>query len=1482
MKKIVLLLLCIVYLQLLCADTYTRFSHYSVRDGLSEINVLCMLQDRKGQMWFGTFDGLNKFNGYTFKTYKYNPDRKFGLENYRVDRICEDKQGYLWLLTYDGRVNRFDQATEKFLQVPQCTPDFKSYKLNIFRIMCFADGSTWLTGGDDGCFRIENISGSEEVKVTHFSESNGQLSSNKVNSIFQDKQFNTWILTDNGLNMLKHGADKPEQLFREKTGGALYSICEDGTYIWLGGDHGKVRIYNSRKQTFDGLTLPCESPVTGIHAVAPGKMFFLSRNNGFYLYQMANRQFKAFTKENHSGVISDVFYTSYMDRDHNVWIETDNPSVVLFRTKEEQVTNFTIKTVASSQYSPLPNFYVVEDNKSNIWVHPRMGGFSLYDRTSNTLLPFHNAPDAPDRKFSNMMHSAYSDRQGNLWLCPFSHGIEKVVFSHSPFRFFKPQPAETTSAANEIRSLYQDRSGRIWAGAKNGYVTVFDKHYHPIGEVSVTGHIGGGTALKASVYTIFQDSRNRIWLGSKGNGLYLLEPTAGSETQQYSIRNFRYDPNDMNSLSSNNVYHIFEDRFHRIWIATYGGGINLFQENGATGYFLSPRNKLRNYPMAECYRARYLTEDKKGRILVGTTGGMVVFENRAAIPDDMQFGRISHDPANPKSISGNDVHYILPAKDGKLYLAIFGGGINILDHPFAFNQPNVFRSLMVENGAPSNVIYTLREDRQGNIWFSTQTDIARFNTRSESFDTYTPVNDNSYSFVEAAVCNLSANQLAYGTTEGFVTFNPLQPLKSSFVPRIILTGLQLFNKTVEVGVDGSPLDKAIDDIQELVLEHKQNIFSISFAALDYTSPQNIQYAYKLDGFEKDWNYVHDQRIATYTNLPKGKYVFRVKSTNAEGVWVENERSLVIIKQPSFWESYWGVFIFISSFVLLLLLVMYVLYVIFRLKSNVEVEHRITNMKLRFFTDISHELRTPLTLIASPVEHILQNESLSEQAKEQLSLVQRNTDRMLRLINQILDFRKIQNKKMKLLIEEIHPGSFMQEICQNFTRLAQEAGIKFELIDESNNATLWADKDKFEKIFYNLLSNAFKFTQSGHPVTVHITEEKEHLHITITDRGTGISKDRIKLLFNRFESLAVAGSFQQGTGIGLSLTRELVELHHAQIAVESEEGSGSSFKVTFKKGHAHFSDSEEIIEGINAEPGEPEHNIPDTCQDTEDTTGEHDEPDTAEVHPTGLTPEEITLLLVEDNPEMRSFLRSVLKKNYKVIEAANGDEGLEAARNHTPDLIISDIMMPGLNGLELAKAIKEDINISHIPLILLTAKSDMENKLEALQYGVDDYITKPFSAAYLEARVDNLLKLRRQLQSLYRSSLTSGVISPSKPNVVSQDDVFLQRIMAYIEENIENSELTIDDIALHIGFSRSAFFKKLKSLTGLAPVEFLREVRIQRAAQLIETGEYNFSEITYMVGISDPRYFSRCFKQKYGMSPREYKEKCNPRATQHEK
>ena len=693
----------------------------------------------------------------------------------------------------------------------------------------------------------------------------------------------------------------------------------------------------------------------------------------------------------------------------------------------------------------------------------------------------------------------------------------------------------------------------------------------------------------------------------------------------------------------------------------------------------------------------------------------------------------------------------------------------------------------------------------------------------------------------------------------------------------------------------------LDDTQELVLSHDENIFSVQYAALDYTNPQNIQYAYILDGFEKQWTFADRQRSVTYTNLPKGDYIFRVRSTNSDGVWVDNERILNITILPSFWETPLAYVLYVCFVLLIIFVAVYILFTIYRLKHEVSVEQQISDIKLRFFTNISHELRTPLTLIAGPVEQVLKNDKLPADAREQLVVVERNTNRMLRLVNQILDFRKIQNKKMKMQVQQLNVVAFVRKIMDNFESVAEEHNIDFLFQTEKEALNLWVDADKFEKIVFNLLSNAFKYTPNGKMITVFIREDEGTVSVGVQDQGIGIAENKRKSLFVRFENLVDKNIFNQASsGIGLSLVKELVEMHKATISVDSRLGEGSCFKVDFLKGKEHYSSSVEFILEDSAAPLSMERIVDIANSSLQTEAAIADAPD-LEVSAVKEEAEESSskelMLLVEDNQELRSFLRSIFASTYRVVEASEGMEGWSKALKYLPDIIISDVMMPEKDGIEMTRELRADMTTSHIPIILLTAKTTIESKLEGLEYGADDYITKPFSATYLQARVENLLMQRKKLQNFYRDSLTHVTVSetpvaqgetlaghasaepvssaaeePAMPEMSPNDRKFMDKLVDLMEQNMDNGELVVDDLVRELAVSRSVFFKKLKTLTGLAPIEFIKEMRIKRAAQLIETGEFNMTQISYMVGINDPRYFSKCFKAQVGMTPTEYREK----------
>ena len=1064
-----------------------------------------------------------------------------------------------------------------------------------------------------------------------------------------------------------------------------------------------------------------------------------------------------------------------------------------------------------------------------------------------------------------------------------------------------PVPHEYESLSNEVRSVCEDKQGNLWIGLKDGMIRLYDSNRKYIGHLTGNGTISPtGTPMEGTAYFILQDSKGIIWIATKGNGLVRAEQTSPTGLS-YKLTRYQHDANDMYSLSDNNVYCVYEDHHGRIWAATFAGGINYISqgEHGET-VFINHRNNLKGYPIDVCYKARFITSDNNGRLWVGTTTGAVAFDENFKKPEDIQFHHFSRVPNDTKSLSNNDVHWIIATQQKELYLATFGGGLNKLIS-ISEDGHGEFKSYSVLDGLSSDVLLSIREDHKQNLWISTENGICKFVPSGERFENY---DERSISFrvrfSEAASTLTSGGDMLFGTSNGLFMFSPDSIRKSSYVPPVVFSKLMVANEDVIPG-EKSILKVDLDDTQELVLSHDENIFSVQYAALDYTNPQNIQYAYILDGFEKQWTFADRQRSVTYTNLPKGDYIFRVRSTNSDGVWVDNERILNITILPSFWETPLAYVLYVCFVLLIIFVAVYILFTIYRLKHEVSVEQQISDIKLRFFTNISHELRTPLTLIAGPVEQVLKNDKLPADAREQLVVVERNTNRMLRLVNQILDFRKIQNKKMKMQVQQLNVVAFVRKIMDNFESVAEEHNIDFLFQTEKEALNLWVDADKFEKIVFNLLSNAFKYTPNGKMITVFIREDEGMVSVGVQDQGIGIAENKRKSLFVRFENLVDKNIFNQASsGIGLSLVKELVEMHKATISVDSRLGEGSCFKVDFLKGKEHYNSSVEFILEDSAAPLSMERIVDIANSSLQTEAAIVDAPDlkvSAAKEEAEESSSKELMLLVEDNQELRSFLRSIFASTYRVVEASDGMEGWSKALKYLPDIIISDVMMPEKDGIEMTRELRADMTTSHIPIILLTAKTTIESKLEGLEYGADDYITKPFSATYLQARVENLLMQRKKLQNFYRDSLTHVTVSetpvaqgetlaghasaepessvaeePAMPEMSPNDRKFMDKLVDLMEQNMDNGELVVDDLVRELAVSRSVFFKKLKTLTGLAPIEFIKEMRIKRAAQLIETGEFNMTQISYMVGINDPRYFSKCFKAQVGMTPTEYREK----------
>ena len=1243
--------------------------------------------------------------------------------------------------------------------------------------------------------------------------------------------------------------------------------------------------YQKKNGQFELLELPTRSRIAAISAVGGDKVVIATSTDGFFTYNLKTKEHVHYSHITCRNLPSAPIISAYVDKSSEVWFEQEEPGVVVhFNPITGILKREQIRVEPTAADRSRPSFHIHEDTNGYLWVHPYGGGFSFYDRKEQCLVPFYDELGSSDWRFSNKIHSTFSDKQGNLWICTHSKGLEKVTFRSVQFSMLTPEEHSYESLSNEVRALCEDKHKNIWVGLKDGRLRVYDANHKYLGFLTETGNVSlSGVPMKGTVYDITQDSKGVLWIATKGDGLVRAESVAPNGLS-YKLSRYRYDEDDMYSLSNDNVYCVYEDHNGRIWVATFANGINYISKDKAGNtIFVNHRNNLKGYPIDLCYKTRFITSDNNGHLWVGTTAGAVAFDENFKTPEEIQFHHFSRNPNDAKSLSNNDVHWIIATKKKELYLATFGGGLNKL-LSIDKNGNGVFKSYSVLDGLPSDVLLSIREDQKQNLWMSTENGISKFIPGEERFENY---DDRSITFrvrfSEAASAVTSKGKMLFGASNGIFMFDPDSINKSRFVPPIVLSKLVIANQDIVPG-EGSVLKVGLDDTKELVLSHKENIFAIQYAALDYTNPQNIQYAYILEGFEHQWTYADRLRNATYTNLPKGHYTFKVRSTNSDGVWVDNTRFLDIVVLPSFWETPLAYFLYVLFILLVIFVAVYILFTIYRLKHEVSVEQQVSDIKLRFFTNISHELRTPLTLIAGPVEYVLKNSKLPEDAREQLVVVERNTNRMLHLVNQILDFRKIQNKKMKMQVQRVNVVAFVRKVMDNFESLAEEHNIDFLFETEKDELYLWVDEDKLEKIVFNLLSNAFKYTPGGKLIRVFIHEDEGTVSVGVQDQGIGIAENKKKSLFVRFENLVDKNLFNQAsTGIGLSLVKELVEMHKAVISVDSKLGEGSCFKVDFLKGKEHYDDTVEFI--LEDSATSSSMTIPAPVMDATASVIPIVNPDEdIQDEESEETSNKEVMLLVEDNQELRVFLRTIFSSTYRVVEAADGMEGWSKALKFVPDIIISDVMMPEKDGIEMTKELRADMTTSHIPIVLLTAKTSIESKLEGLEYGADDYITKPFSATYLKARVENLLSQRRKLQSLYRDNLMNNThvssLSTSEeaateeeklPDMSPNDRKFMDKLVELMEANMDNGDLVVDDLVREVAVSRSVFFKKLKTLTGLAPIEFIKEMRINRAAQLIETGEFNMTQISYMVGINDPRYFSKCFKSKLGMTPTEYRD-----------
>ena len=1440
----------------LIAQPICQVKHFSVSDGLAQGVVMNILQDQKGLIWFSTWNGLNKFDGYTFKTYKTSQESKYAFGSNRMGTISESKYGDIWCPTYDGQACLFDVESEKFIDVLQPIELSTKQTNYVTRIYSLEKGIAWILCENGYAFRVDEQLCKKGEGITLYAPSNHNLKGDQIFNVYQDSEEDEWILTDKGVSIIGKktlDTDFPFQF-----------ITQIKESIYLIAENDKLARYDFHTKKLKFVDIPYPHDKINNVTTIGKDMLALGTDNGLILYSIPQNSFQQIdirTATQTSNFVESV----YQDCQGEIWIFSKDPGIVRLNLATNEKEHLFTPKDEIIKHGRKSRKLIFEDNANNLWLLPTEGNFCYYDRKEKTLKPLLTDINNPKSIFSPLVRYYTLDNQGNCWFAT-ARGVEKLCFFPQSYQF------NLTDYEAETRAFLQDSHNRLWTASKSNYIQIFAPDGSLVGYLSKQGNITKEKqAFFNGVYSILEDKEGNIWLGTKDIGLFQLKSTGVSQKigvnqkareNHYSIHHFEHQPNDPYSLSSNSIYTIFQDSRNNIWVGCYGGGLNLLTQtkDGKTS-FIHSNNELRNYPIAYGMKVRNITEAPGGVILVGTTNGLLTFSNNFERLEEIKFYRNIRRPGDKNSLSANDIMHIYTDKNKTTYIISFTGGVNKVISPNLLNENIQFRNYDKNNGLASDLALSMIEDTQNQLWVVSEIALSKFDPAKETFENYELSSIyQEFNFSEALPIINARNQIILGTDKGFLEVSPEKMRKSSYVPPIVFTGLK---------IQGHLTDHSIDNLEELELEPSQRNVTFQFAALDYVNPKGILYAYRLQGLEKEWNEADNNRSASYINLPAGKYQLQIKSTNSDGVWVDNVRTLSIHVLPTFWETYWAWLLYFILFILFTASIVYVLFYIYRLRHRVDMEQQLANIKLRFFTDISHELRTPLTLISSPVTEVLENEPLSPSAREHLTLVHQNTERMLRLMNQILDFRKIQNQKMKLLIEETDLIPLLQKVMSSFKLIAEEKNINYQLTSTIQSVYSWVDRDKFEKIFFNLLSNAFKYTPTDKSITVNITTKEKTVEIEVADEGIGIAVEKQHSLFQRFESLVKQNILQPSSGIGLSLVKEMVEMHHGTITVNSQPGIGSRFTVSLPLQREIFEEDVQVEFILNDSQSSAPHPV-----DSMKAPEEVEEKEDLETNSDGFS-----ILVVEDNEELKAFLKSILSENYTVITASNGEEGLQHAVDDLPDLIISDVMMPVMDGLEMIRQIKENNNICHIPIIVLSAKASLDDRIAGLEQGIDDYITKPFSATYLKTRVASLLRQRKALQELYMNRLMEGKntsspdpLTPSQPQITPYDEQFMKKVMAYMEEQMDNAELTIDEFAEQLMLSRTIFYRKLKSIVGLTPVDFIREIRIKRAVQLIDSDEYNFSQVAYMTGFNDPKYFSKCFKKVIGITPSEYKER----------
>ncbi len=1311
-------------------DKHYYFKNLSVQDGLSHNTVNVILQDRQGFMWFGTKDGLNRYDGLSFRKFKHNDFEQRSIGNNFITALYEDEEGNIWIGTDVGLYLYYPEK-DYFEHFVTSSVENTMIEHTVTTIAGDNQGCVWIAVESQGLFCYDLKS--RQLR-NHTLKDFSFLSSNVQTFVFDDSG-TLWVgCYGDGLFYSKdrlktlHPYLSPIEKEEVYENDVVTSLVK-GAYncLYVGSMKGGVKELNlTSNKLYDLLSIDesgedvfCRKLLT-----VSDHTLWIGAESGLYIYSLRKGKYVHLRSSIHDpySLSDNAIYSLCKDREDGIWIGSYFGGVNYY---PHFYTNFE-KYYPNGTENGLQGRRVREfcqDNRGLLWIGTEDGGLNRFDPKTKNFSFF-----APSSTFSNVhglcMVGDY------LWVGTFSKGVKVIdTCTGTIVKTYQKTDSPHSLADNSVFSIYSTTKGDIYLGTMFGLLR-YNKQLDGFDRIS---ELNG-----KFVYDIKEDSGGNLWLATYANGAYCYD------VSEQIWKNYLHDEDDPNSISYDKVVSVFEDSHRQIWLTTQGGGFCCFHPDTET---------FTNYNLAE--------------------------------------------------------------------------------------------------GLPNDVVYQIVEDKEGLFWLTTNSGLVCFQPDSGKMKVYTTSNGLlGDQFNYRSSFETEDGTIYFGSIDGFVAFNPKDFSENKYLPSVVITDFLLLGKEVRVGDKESPLKKSIGYSDEIMLQSNQNSFSFRMAALDFQAPRMSKIIYKLEGFDEDWLTLGESPIVIYSNLPYGNYTFVVKVANSDGVWNEKGISLRVKILPPFYLSIWAYVIYG------LLIVGCSLYALIYVRKRSNYKHRLQmekfeqekerevyHAKIDFFTNVAHEIRTPLTLIKGPLENIILKKQVDAETREDLNVMQQNTERLLNLVNQLLDFRKTESQGYKLNFAKCNITEVVNETYLRFTSLAKQKGLDFTLQLPECDFYAHVNQEAFTKIISNLLNNGVKYAASYVHVSLELpkADGKKVFRIRTDNDGVIISdemKEKIFQPFVRFNGME-DGKVTTGTGIGLALSRSLAELHDGTLVMEKGEDS-NVFCLTLP-----------------------------ILQDSTITLTSDVEVDKANVISMGHVDKKDNrpvVLVVEDNPDMQAFLVRQLSKDYTILSASNGAEGLKILDGNYVNLIISDVVMPVMDGFELCKTVKSNLNYSHIPIILLTAKTNLQSKIEGMELGADAYIEKPFSLEYLQAYASNLIQNREKLRQTFAKS---PFVAANTMALTKADEEFIMKLNEVIQDNYSNPIFSMDDMADCLNMSRSNFYRKIKGVLDLSPNEYLRLERLKKAAQLLRDGNYRVNEISYMVGFNSPSYFAKCFQKQFGVLPKDF-------------